>query len=72
MRLLACNDGESWGLSDTLCASATVSNCGTKTFVSTARLSQNSAIGTENRRIKSGTEFREVSWRLIRIYPGST
>ena len=51
MRLLACSDGESWGLSDTLCASATVSSCGTKTFVTTARPSQNSAISTENRRI---------------------
>ena len=71
MRLLACSDGASWGLSDTLCAWATVSNCGTKTFVTTARPSQKNAISTENRRIKSGTECREMLWVLIRIYPGS-
>lgn len=52
--LAACNDGESCGLNDTLCASATVSNCGTKTLVTTARPSQNRAIGTENFRMRSG------------------
>ena len=53
MRLLACSDGASWGLSETLCSWATVSNCGTKTFVTTARPSQKNAISTENRRIAS-------------------
>jgi hypothetical protein len=47
MRLLACSDGASWGLSDTLCAWATVSNCGTKTFVTTARDSHYHTIGAE-------------------------
>src|SRR3982750_627208 len=75
MRLLACNDGESWGLSDTLCAWATVSSCGTKTFVMTARASQKNAMGAENLRIACATrsvlDGRSAWWVLIWTCPGS-
>src|ERR1700754_1605739 len=76
MRLLAWSDGASWGLSDTLCFSATVSNCGTKTFVTTARPSQKNAISTENRRIVCATrsvlDGRSARCVLIRTCLGSS